>query len=382
MHALRLSVVSLCRLAFALTAVEAAGPDPKCVDAKSQRHRPAKQVQRGLARRAAVVLRGAAFRDFYMHHSSRSCCEGAEAQQQRIALAHQTKVIQPLESAGLRVDVFVSTYRCSNGRNLTTSLLPQLYAPWLAALLVVDVGRSDGYPTIARGFAAVRAAELQLQQEYEVVLSLRLDQLVASPIDGPCLLQAPPLDGPSLVGDPNLDSGQMIPRGYFQYFAEHLEPCVLTTKPISGLHEARDDFPSRGGSPFSGPGPACDWVRHQGIKKLRLACNETYQEGGLQSSCRPARVVKFTVHDYWEGREPHDAGCTCDADMTADIMESDPGEIGLVRWLKHVGDRGRLPIGGCEVVFNGSTFRATSGRNPDTGRFQANVTVLRPPDLH
>ena len=81
--------------------------------------------------RVAVLLRGVAFRNWGSRDTEGSCCRGTEASQRSVVESWNEHLFAPLARLGYEVDVYVATYRCSNGkdwveRDLLAQLAPRL----------------------------------------------------------------------------------------------------------------------------------------------------------------------------------------------------------------------------------------------------------------
>ena len=55
-----------------------------------------------------------------------------------VAVGYALRRFGALERAGLEVDVFVATYRCTNGADLVGRHLKRWYARWLRGLTIAD----------------------------------------------------------------------------------------------------------------------------------------------------------------------------------------------------------------------------------------------------
>ena len=83
--------------------------------------------------RVAVLLRGVAFRNWGDRRTEGSCCRGSEASQRSVVASWDEHLFAPLEARGYEVNIYVATYRCSNGkdwveRDLLSQLAPRLRA--------------------------------------------------------------------------------------------------------------------------------------------------------------------------------------------------------------------------------------------------------------
>ena len=86
--------------------------------------------------RVAVLLRGVAFRNWGSRDTEGSCCRGTEAAQRSVVESWNEHLFAPLEARGYEVNIYVATYRCSNGkdwveRDLLSQLAPRLRGVYL-----------------------------------------------------------------------------------------------------------------------------------------------------------------------------------------------------------------------------------------------------------
>ena len=86
--------------------------------------------------RVAVLLRGVAFRNWGSRDTEGSCCRGTEASQRSVVESWNEHLFAPLEARGYEVNIYVATYRCSNGkdwveRDLLSQLAPRLRGVYL-----------------------------------------------------------------------------------------------------------------------------------------------------------------------------------------------------------------------------------------------------------
>ena len=141
-------------------------PDPECVRWQLERTREQQPA------RLAVVLRGEGFRNNGERSTNETCCDGTFDAQHRVVESH-LKVFDRLAAAGYSVDIYISTYACTNGRNLTGEWLPRWYARYIRAIALSDRGSSVAgqASSIARGLALVDASSTQ----HDHLLILRLD---------------------------------------------------------------------------------------------------------------------------------------------------------------------------------------------------------------
>ena len=88
--------------------------------------------------RVAVLLRGVAFRNWGDRRTEGSCCRGSEAAQRSVVESWDEHLFAPLEQLGYEVNIYVATYRCSNGkdwveRDLLAQLAPRLRGVYLGS---------------------------------------------------------------------------------------------------------------------------------------------------------------------------------------------------------------------------------------------------------
>ena len=117
----------------------------------------------GARPRAALLLRGEAFRNWGNSNANTTCCAGTETAQRAILEGHarlRAALAAPAARGGpgLEVDVFVSTYRCSNGLDLAERLLREWYAPLGLVELEVAERVREGVPAPPPPAAARRRA--------------------------------------------------------------------------------------------------------------------------------------------------------------------------------------------------------------------------------
>ena len=189
-------------------------PDRECVAgarASRQRHHS--------PRRVAVLLRGVAFRNWGSRGTEGSCCNGTETQQRAVVESLDERLFAPLEALGFEVSVYLSTYRCSNGRPwVERDLLPRL-APRLRGLYIGDEANTSQTQTFARALelAAAEASSREDQSieaprdalAFEHIFILRLDMaLTRSNLT--CLLAQ---DGP-MTHRTNTDQLTYLPGRY------------------------------------------------------------------------------------------------------------------------------------------------------------------------
>jgi hypothetical protein len=168
----------------------------------------------------AVLLRGVAFRNWGSRGTEGSCCNGTETQQRAVVESLDERLFAPLEALGFEVSVYLSTYRCSNGKDwVERDLLPRL-APRLRGLYIGDEANTTQTRTFARALelAAAEASSREDQSEeaprdalaFEHIFILRLDMaLTRSNLT--CLLAQ---DGP-MTHRTNTDQLTYLPGRYF-----------------------------------------------------------------------------------------------------------------------------------------------------------------------
>ena len=155
-------------------------PDRECV-AGARASRP----RHHSPRRVAVLLRGVAFRNWGSRGTEGSCCNGTETQQRAVVESLDERLFAPLEALGFEVSVYLSTYRCSNGKDwVERDLLPRL-APRLRGLYIGDEANTTQTQTFARALelAAAEASSREDQSieaprdalAFEHIFILRLD---------------------------------------------------------------------------------------------------------------------------------------------------------------------------------------------------------------
>ena len=155
--------------------------DPVCAAsvtrfATAKRHAPP---------RVAVLLRGVAFRNWGDRRTEGSCCRGSETAQRSVVASWDEHLFAPLEARGYEVNIYVATYRCSNGKDwVERDLLSQL-APRLRGVYLGSYDNTTQSSTHARALAlaAAEAASREDQPEgagdatraFEHVFIMRLD---------------------------------------------------------------------------------------------------------------------------------------------------------------------------------------------------------------
>ena len=117
--------------------------------------------------RVAVLLRGVAFRNWGSRDTEGSCCRGTEAAQRSVVESWDEHLFAPLEARGYEVNIYVATYRCSNGKDwVERDLLSQL-APRLRGVYLGSYDNTTQSATHARALelAAAEAASREDQPE-------------------------------------------------------------------------------------------------------------------------------------------------------------------------------------------------------------------------
>ena len=100
--------------------------------------------------RVAVLLRGVAFRNWGDRTTEGSCCRGTETAQRSVVESWNAHLFAPLEQLGFEGNIYVSTYRCTNGENwVERDLLPQL-APRLRGVYLGSYDNTSQSTTHAR----------------------------------------------------------------------------------------------------------------------------------------------------------------------------------------------------------------------------------------
>ena len=179
--------------------------------------------------RVAVLLRGVAFRNWGSRDTEGSCCRGTEASQRSVVESWNEHLFAPLEARGYEVNIYVATYRCSNGKDwVERDLLAQL-APRLRGVYLGSYDNTTQSATHARALelAAAEAASREDQPEgagdqpagagdaaraFEHVFIMRLDMaLTRSNLT--CLLAQ---DGPMTRSEAgNADGFSYLPGRFF-----------------------------------------------------------------------------------------------------------------------------------------------------------------------
>ena len=141
--------------------------------------------------RVAILLRGVAFRNWGSRDTEGSCCRGTEASQRSVVESWNEHLFAPLEARGYEVNIYVATYRCSNGKDwVERDLLAQL-APRLRGVYLGSYDNTTQSSTHARALelAAAEAASREDQPEgagdatraFEHVFIMRLDMALTRP---------------------------------------------------------------------------------------------------------------------------------------------------------------------------------------------------------
>ena len=215
--------------------------------------REARACATGKRRVVALILRGDAFRNWGHQGNMHTCCAGTEDAQRDVAEAHRRLLIEPMERAGYDVRVYVSTYHCTNGRDLATTLLPTLYGRWLRGLVLRNRTAASQWGTFSRAIALAASdaspgdgrngKPLSLPATDCVVdhaLVLRLDMRITK--FNLCLLEAD-----RAINRHALDTGGGSDQ--FLYVPGRLFPCVAKYRTAQAAYSqrgaARGVIPSR-----------------------------------------------------------------------------------------------------------------------------------------
>ncbi len=396
------------------------------------RSRPPVQVERGEAHRVAVLLRGAGFRDAVRQHSEQTCCAGSFVAQEELARYHNQILFPELEADGARVDVFIATYRCTNGRSDDVPLLARWYGSRLQVLDVIDRSRSDQWATTARVVELAAAMERAMDVEYDYVLVLRLDTAYGSLR---CAAkQGRPMDLQG-TGGANRDKLQLLPRGYFQYYAQLIRPCHAppagsTLTNASNLTEWKFTYARRNLSKadkavldrehravwhdFQAREAACRFAQHTAVDDLLRRCGETPDASARQharESCGEsstnatrAAVAYFRGNRAFKirrgvstfmrlGNEFKPAGelydptqCGCDISMawSSGMMNLETLLNNVRRWQQsasaHLRAEGSSASATCSVDFDGN--RITSHVNASSASYRIARLPSRKPSRY
>lgn len=192
--------------------------DPFCIEAL-QDFNP----QTAGSRKFAVILRGEAYRNWGNYGNSYSCCNGSEHVQRLIAEAHHKHLFPVLESLspGYSVDVFITTYQCTNGKRWVPPSLAAWYGERLKALVVADrFGGDDQWGPLQRMVRLVEREAAVHNTQYLGVLILRLDFLVTAFDE--CFIRENRLVHLGAVRrGSNEDQIAYVPGHYWRCFAKH-----------------------------------------------------------------------------------------------------------------------------------------------------------------
>ncbi|CAH0377881.1 unnamed protein product [Pelagomonas calceolata] len=193
--------------------------DPVCA-ASVQRFATAK---RHAPPRVAVLLRGVAFRNWGSRDTEGSCCRGTEASQRSVVESWDEHLFAPLEARGYEVNIYVATYRCSNGKDwVERDLLAQL-APRLRGVYLGSYDNTTQSATHARALALAHAESSSREDQpegagkaaraFEHVFIMRLDMALTRRSNLTCLLAQ---DGPMTRSEAgNADGFSYLPGRFF-----------------------------------------------------------------------------------------------------------------------------------------------------------------------
>ena len=117
--------------------------------------------------RVAVLLRGVAFRNWGSRDTEGSCCRGTEAAQRSVVESWNEHLFAPLEARGYEVNIYVATYRCSNGKDwVERDLLAQL-APRLRGVYLGSYDNTTQSATHARALELAHAESSSREDQPE-----------------------------------------------------------------------------------------------------------------------------------------------------------------------------------------------------------------------
>ena len=292
------------------------------------------------SRRFAVLLRGEGFRNWNFRGLNTTCCEGTR-ERQRDVLAQHEKMFASLEKLGYRVDVFISTYSCTNGKPYAQELRAW-YAERLAGFWSAARGPESvqGLPFV-RGLSMVSERVARTGERYAHVLLLRLDFLIATWAPDFCFTRAGrPLDFKSLCNQPNPDQMQYMPGEFLPCFNATIAPQFYRAEAPRREpgHAIMNELLAKSGEPQNASvlGDAC--AHHSGR--------------GKHARC-PLHGGKVTARDVWlrngQNTQPRTGTCACASYVLADKAHggpfpSGPGYLAMEK---------EFPIGGCSRYYSG-----------------------------